>query len=213
MPHRMHHVGILAVLLAGLAGYVDAVGFIASGGYFVSFMSGNSTRLGVGLGSGTEAAAIAAMLIAAFLAGTVAATLLRRKVPVRARESAVLAYVTVLLATAAMVSSGHAMFALIPIAAAMGGMNLAFEVDGDVRVGLTYMTGTLVKLGMRIADAMIGGPPLGWMPYLLLWAGLVTGGVTGAFAQLAFGVLSLWLAAAFALAVTVAVTMSRWRKA
>ena len=40
---------LIAAALAALAGYVDAVGFIASGGLFVSFMSGNSTRLGIGL--------------------------------------------------------------------------------------------------------------------------------------------------------------------
>lgn len=38
----------LAIRLSALAGYVDAIGFIQPGGFFVSFMSGNSTRLGVG---------------------------------------------------------------------------------------------------------------------------------------------------------------------
>lgn len=37
----------LACALSGLAGYVDGIGFIHLGGLFVSFMSGNSTRLGV----------------------------------------------------------------------------------------------------------------------------------------------------------------------
>ena len=32
---------IFACLLAALAGFVDAIGFIRSGGFFVSFMSGN----------------------------------------------------------------------------------------------------------------------------------------------------------------------------
>ena len=39
----------LAACLAALAGYVDAIGFLKLGGLFVSFMSGNSTRLAVGL--------------------------------------------------------------------------------------------------------------------------------------------------------------------
>lgn len=43
---------MLAATLSALAGYVDAVGFMTLGGFFVSFMSGNSTRLGVGLSSG-----------------------------------------------------------------------------------------------------------------------------------------------------------------
>ncbi|MEC8456884.1 MAG: DUF1275 family protein, partial [Pseudomonadota bacterium] len=39
----------LALLLAGLAGYVDSLGFLHLGGVFVSFMSGNSTRLAANL--------------------------------------------------------------------------------------------------------------------------------------------------------------------
>jgi hypothetical protein len=40
-----------AVALAALAGCVDAIGFLSADGYFVSFMSGNTTRLGVALGT------------------------------------------------------------------------------------------------------------------------------------------------------------------
>ena len=48
--------------LAGVAGYVDAVGLIETRGSFVSFMSGNTTRLGVGIASLSPAAATAAGL-------------------------------------------------------------------------------------------------------------------------------------------------------
>ncbi|MDB5521663.1 MAG: hypothetical protein JWQ82_1260, partial [Tardiphaga sp.] len=39
----------LAFCLSGLAGYIDTIGFISLGGFFVSFMSGNTTRLGIEL--------------------------------------------------------------------------------------------------------------------------------------------------------------------
>ena len=42
----------IAVGLALLAGYIDALGFLSLGGYFVSFMSGNSTRSAVDLVQG-----------------------------------------------------------------------------------------------------------------------------------------------------------------
>src|SRR5260370_17144070 len=42
----------LACALSALAGYVDGIGFLHLGGLFVSFMSGNSTRMGVSLAAG-----------------------------------------------------------------------------------------------------------------------------------------------------------------
>ena len=68
----------LAIGLSALAGYVDAVGFIQLGGFFVSFMSGNSTRLGVGLIERSNDAAVAGGLIAVFIAGVIAGSLTGR---------------------------------------------------------------------------------------------------------------------------------------
>ena len=62
----------LAVGLATLAGFVDTIGFIKLGGFFVSFMSGNSTRLAVGLAQGSFQTAIAARLIITFVRGVIA---------------------------------------------------------------------------------------------------------------------------------------------
>ena len=42
----------LACALSAMAGYVDGIGFLHLGGLFVSFMSGNSTRMGVELAKG-----------------------------------------------------------------------------------------------------------------------------------------------------------------
>ena len=69
----------LAVGLSALAGYVDALGFIHLGGFFVSFMSGNSTRLGVGLVERTHDAAIALGLIGLFVLGVILGSLAGRR--------------------------------------------------------------------------------------------------------------------------------------
>ncbi|AKM09566.1 YoaK family protein [Croceicoccus naphthovorans] len=199
----MRHIGTdrqaLAIAIAVLAGYVDAIGYVASGGFFVSFMSGNSTRLGVGLARAPFAAMLAGGLILSFLAGVIACSTMRMRW--RFGAGAVMTGVALLIAVAAGTAPFvRPYFVLLPVAAAMGMVNLVFETEGEVRFGLTYMTGTLVKLGQGIARALTGADRMGWLPFLLLWAGLVVGGVAGVFAWLGLGPLALWIAAGWAAA-------------
>lgn len=194
----------LAVCLAGLAGFVDAVGFLQTGGLFVSFMSGNSTRFAVGLAEAMPVAGLAAQLIVSFVAGVVLGGLLAGRWPDR-RKALVLAIVALLLAmAAAMGGLGFARLMLVPLAMAMGCINNVFQRDGDVTIGVTYMTGALVRVGQRIADALRGGPRWDWLPFLLLWAGLVGGAVVGALLFDRFGVSCLWISA------TAAALLSLW---
>src|SRR3569833_928148 len=67
---------LFACCLSALAGFVDAIGFIQSGGFFVSFMSGNSTRLGVGIAERGLSAIAAAGIFVCFPADTAAGALL-----------------------------------------------------------------------------------------------------------------------------------------
>ncbi len=175
-----------------------------TGGFFVSFMSGNSTRLAVGLADNASYALLALSLIIAFIAGIVVGALTGRMAKKR-RPFAVLVLVSSLLTMAATLASlGADRFAILTLAMAMGAENTIFAEDGEVRIGLTYMTGTLVKLGKRIASALLGGPPLGWLPYFLLWLGLVTGAALGAMAYLQVGPGALWLAAGVMTLITLA---------
>jgi uncharacterized membrane protein YoaK (UPF0700 family) len=189
---------LLAAALSALAGYVDAIGFIELGGFFVSFMSGNSTRLGVGLVETIAAAGLAASLVAGFVLGVIAGALIACRTR-RHRGAIVLTFVTMLLAGAAALGEfGLQASAVLLMAAAMGAENAIFEREGEVSIGLTYMTGTLVKLGQRAAATLLGGAPWEWLPYLLLWIGLVAGVALGAAAYAAFGFQALWGAAAAA---------------
>lgn len=186
----------VAVMLAALAGYVDAVVFSRIG-FFASFMSGNSTRLGVALGTGSATdAATAGALLLAFLAGVIAAAVAARAGGAR-RTAAVLGLATALLALAAGLSGvAPDRLDLLPAAAAMGALNGIFAEDGEVTVGVTYMTGSLVKLGQRLAAALMGERGRwDWVPYLFLWSGFAAGAVLGAEAYGAFGMATLWLAA------------------
>ena len=67
----------LACALSAVAGYVDGIGFLHLGGLFVSFMSGNSTRMGVSLAEGQWLPAAAALgLIALFVIGAALGSLI-----------------------------------------------------------------------------------------------------------------------------------------
>ena len=191
---RQHpHVRLFAMGLSTLAGYVDAVGFMALGGFFVSFMSGNTTRMAVGLVDHGDAALRAAALIVLFVGGVVLGSLVVRRT--RRRQASVLLLVALLLGAGAVAGMmGWTVFAAACMALAMGAENAVFARDGDVQIGLTYMTGTLVKMGQRIAGALLGDPRWDWWPFALLWVGLATGAVLGAMAYSAVGLGALWVA-------------------
>jgi uncharacterized membrane protein YoaK (UPF0700 family) len=185
----------LAAALSTLAGYADANAFVHLDGYFVSFMSGNSTRLGVGLVAQLESAAIAGGLIALFVLGVIAGTLINPS-GTKGGSTRVLAAVTGVLALASAFASFDAPNWAIPLlACAMGAMNAVFQRDGEVSIGLTYMTGTLVRVGQRIAGALTGGARWDWAPYLLLWLGLALGAALGALGYAYVGLRALWLIA------------------
>jgi len=192
---------LLATGFAAMAGMVDAIGFMASGGFFLSFMSGNSTRLSVGIVERAPYVGLVAALLASFVGGVVAGSLVGRQTTFgpHHRQAIILTGISILLLAAPFVAdAGFLPFALCAAAFCMGMENTLFEREGSVSFGLTYMTGALVKIGQGIATLISGGARLEWVPYLLLWLGLVSGAIIGALMFGQFGLKSLWLPAAYA---------------
>lgn len=207
------HKGVLlAAGLSALAGYVDAVGFMTLGGFFVSFMSGNLTRLGVGTAMGRwDQAGLAAALIGLFVVGVVAGALAARRAGEERRSAVLAVEALLLLAAAALCTAGWSTAGMAAVVLAMGVENAVFQRQGDVGVGLTYMTGTLVRMGQRIATALCGGSRWEWVPFLLLWSGLAVGGALGAVSFVHWGVLALWLAALTVIVLTIVVRLAERR--
>lgn len=197
---------LLAVGVAALAGFVDAIGFVESGGFFVSFMTGNSTRLAVGVADWQRAALLAGSIIAVFVTGVVAGSLLAARAGAK-RTPVVLLCVALLLAFAATLTIAEAGWpTILCLAFAMGIVNAAIEGRDGAVVGVTYMTGTLVQMGQKIANRLRGDGDGRWLHHFGLWAGLVTGAIVGArtilcSAPLAYG-LAILLAGTLALRAT-----------
>ena len=191
----------LAATLAALAGFLDAVGFLGMGGFFVSFMSGNSTRMAIGVAEETALALAAAALIALFVSGVFLNIMATAKITFAHRKVVAISGVAALLLGAAGCKwAGFDVSATGLLCVAMGASNTIFRRDGEVSIGVTYMTGTLVKLGHKLADAALGGSRTAWIPYLLLWLALVSGGILGAASYAWSQDASVGFAAAFALA-------------
>lgn len=182
----------MAVALSLLAGFVDALGFMHLGGYFVAFMSGNSTQAAAVLPDGLAGAVLPLALIVLFVLGVMLGTLAEQRLSTSLGLLVLAALLGVATALAAMRLDDAAIM-LTPFV--MGAMNTVLR-SGQGAMAVTYMTGNLVKLGQAVVLALQGGPRWTWLPYLLLWLGLLVGALCGALAYGEIGLVALWLPAA-----------------
>jgi len=193
----------LACALSALAGYVDAIGFIHLGGLFVAFMSGNSTRMGVSLAEGQWWSAAKSLgLIALFVVGAAGGSLMVLGRGMNRQPGVLLAEALLLAAAALCYAIDLSNAAVAAMVLAMGLENAVFQIDGGAGLGLTYVTGALVKVGQLAAEALRGGARWGWAPNLLLWAALVAGSLCGAVGYHWINLAAIWFAAASALALS-----------
>jgi uncharacterized membrane protein YoaK (UPF0700 family) len=149
-----------AVVLAMVAGIVDGYGIIAYRTY-LSYMSGNTTQTGVGIGrSDFAAAASSALAIVFFVGGSFSGSFL---VHFNARRPHWLVFglVSVSLALIIGLTQLWLLSSWLPIAVlsfAMGVMNIALTRVGAQQVRLTFVTGTLHSLGEHLALALKHAP-------------------------------------------------------
>ena len=128
------------------------------------------------------------------------------------RRPAILIAEAVLLGAAALVPLSGLRAAFL-MAAAMGGQNAVLHKAGRTRTALTYVTGTLVNLGERLAEAVCrAGPARAWVPYLILWVGIISGGAVGAIGYAGWGVRALLVPTSGVVILVAATGASEWRR-
>ena len=177
----------LSWVLAVLAGVLGATAYMHSAGYFVTFMTGNAQRAVLGYFRDDGRLAVSAgVLILCFVAGVVVASMCRRRFWAgHPHGPTVLTTFSLLAATVLdVIDEGweevQLDFAPIMLVAfGIGALNTSFVKDGEVSVPLSYVTGTLVKMGQGIERHVAGGKPSDWLGYLLLFVSFVLGAAVG----------------------------------
>lgn len=181
------------LLMTAFAGFVNAVSFKELGGLFISFASGASISIGADFEQGEfEACYRASILVAAFVAAAMLASMIKR--PRGYLRSAVLlaAEATLLSGTVVLVRKGMTPdIAVIPAIAAMGVQNTILQSATGMRSGGTFVTGTLVGLGEALGNALSGGSRWSWLHNLCVWTSFLAGAVAGARAQRTYGFFAL----------------------
>nr|WP_178112209.1 MULTISPECIES: YoaK family protein [unclassified Pseudomonas] len=179
----------LVASLSVLAGMTDAIGFMASGD-FVSFMSGNTTRLAVAISEGDLGlTGRLTLLVATFILGNALGVIISR---ISKRHALpLLLCIATLLCGAAAWPLAEQLPAVLAAIIAMGMLNAAVEQVNGLPVGLTYVTGALSRFGRGLGRWMLGERRDGWRVQLIPWAGMFVGAVIGALLEHQMGIRAL----------------------
>jgi uncharacterized membrane protein YoaK (UPF0700 family) len=204
----------LSWVLAALAGVLGATAFTHSAGYFVTFMTGNAQRAVLGYFRGDVLLSVSAgALMLCFVAGVVVASVCRRHFWVaHPHGPTVLTTVSLLAATVVgVIDDGweevNLDFApILLVVFGIGALNTSFVKDGEVSVPLSYVTGTLVKMGQGIERHIAGGNASDWLGYFLLFASFVLGAALGGFISLVVNGTGMLIAASCMCALTTGYT-------
>jgi uncharacterized membrane protein YoaK (UPF0700 family) len=150
---------LFSLVIAGVAAYVDATGFLLYSGVYLSFMSGNSTRAAVLVARGDwQQLAPVVGVIPTFVLGVTLGAIMHG-IFKRQGQAMVLSIAGIALGlVAALENYGQAagpndtrLGLFLTLAATMGLLNSMAQRVDKVSISLTFVTGTLVRLGTAVA--------------------------------------------------------------
>ncbi|AMJ67477.1 YoaK family protein [Hymenobacter sp. PAMC 26628] len=174
--------------LVTLSGYVDAISYLRYDKLYVSFMSGNTTALGVALAQHSASKIVLLFgVVALYVTGVMGGNLLSRWAGQWSRTLVLLVVAALLLGAGAWPAGAIACLAL-----AMGVLTATVHKEGSVSVSLGYVTGTLMQIGRGLADLVSGhAPAKGWPGLFSVWLAFVGGALAGGALLVQRGALAL----------------------
>lgn len=179
---------MMALFFSFVSGYVDGLGLFVLGDVFLSFMSGNSTRLGIQLVKGdlTQVMKYSSILIA-FVGGAFLGDLLVSRIKKERLLVILSAEIVLLTMTMGFLQYTRATWlTFMPLTIAMGVQNHGQITINETILGKSYVSGQLFALGVAISKAFQGKQY--WSQCLLCglaWIFFILGGSTGAILAIA----------------------------
>lgn len=195
-----------------LAGFVDAVGYGHLNHLYLSFMSGNSTHFGMALGtSDWNDAGLAAMIIAAFVAGAAIGTEIADAANRLVIASMLGGEFVLSLWAIALAIAGHDHVALALLAVAMGMQNTLHMTVAGADVGKGFITGALFALGQSLARLLRGREQIAMaMSNALSWLVFVGGAILGTVVLATIGLVASLGVIAAVLAISALTAYAGW---
>jgi oxalate decarboxylase len=182
---------LLSSVLVLLAGFIDSIGYLGLGKVYLSFMSGNSTKLGIALFEADYALwAATGTVVLLFIAGAFVGTFITESWW-KWHLTLILIVECVLFLFAIMLSIlFHTQYIIFPIAMAMGMQNTMHQMVAHADVGKGFVSGTLFGIGQALAKAARGKAPASeWAVLALSWFIFVIGAALGAWMLVNSGLL------------------------
>lgn len=170
-----------AAALTFLAGFFDVVGYVELNHLYVSFMSGNSTHMGMALSSFDVSSVLTIVsIIAAFVLGVFAGTCIADYLSERLLFAVSTAETLVLVFACCFAVLGYGYLALVWVAIAMGMQNSLHQTVSGADLGRGFITGSLFNFGQSLAR--IRSDKAGALKVLAnfsVWICFVAGAFTG----------------------------------
>lgn len=185
-PYHDRREMALGIVLAALAGAVGAAAWTHSSGWYVTFMTGNTEQMILKHYEGEHLLAVSALAtIAAFVLGVMSGTFARLRLWNKSRHGATLvtvaatyvAYVADLLTNYSDGPLGVA--PILSLAFGLGALNTSISRGNQVQMPLSYVTGTLVKMGQGFALHLAGERKWVWVAQLVTYVGFLGGIISG----------------------------------
>ncbi len=174
----------LAIFLALIAGYIDAIGLIQWKTY-VSFMSGNTTSLGAAISTGKSGIIITSItVISCFLLGIYAGTCLSlwKRIKNQILTFYIVSGILIFYSIIAYFYDINNPSSIATVGFSMGMMNTIVTSVGNQKVNTDFVTGTLNSLARNTAMLTMTKDKAEKKEYqsnathlLLLWVGFLSG--------------------------------------